>query len=1295
MRYLYTLFFTFTLLIPEGFAQLLDPDFKPAVNGRPTIFASEVQADGKLLIGGNFSIVNNKGIRGIARLDGNTGALDPTFNVVGGIDGIVYALAIQPDGKILAGGSFKNARGIARNGLVRFNADGTVDNSFTVGSGVSICGKLGSVNAIKVQSDGKILIGGLFDSYNGAAFNSIARLNADGTVDAGFDAGTGAMYKGKVGAIFDIEIMSDTIIMAGGIFDDFNGFSHSSITQLDPDGSVDTVEFDLGKLGLAKVFDLDLDRSSGPPPRLVVGGQFRGASGQSYWFSANVPDRCCFVGPAGGFGNIANPDGPVFAIAADTIESGIFRHVIGGGFRNVDGESAVGIANSFTSPDFDGDEGIGGGIVTTISFDRDTSYFVGGNFTFFSGSAVSGLMKIGANTTQIDSTFSATIGARGTVRTLAVQPDGKILVGGNFTSVDGQNYSNIVRLNAEGTLDDTFSPGSGADEAIRAISLQSDGKIVVGGSFTYYNGDSTEFITRLNVDGSEDMTTSPEVGANKPIYAITSQPDDKVLIGGYFTTWDEQPINYFARLNADGSLDNAFNTGSGPNDGVKGIALQADGKAIIIGTFNGYNGTSAGGIARVNTDGTLDNTFAIGNGADGEIQSVAIQSDGKVIIGGNFKNFNGIAAPFLARLNADGSLDNTFDTGTGPNFAVNAVGIDATGRILIGGFFSEYNGELINNMARLNPDGTLDPIFEPGSGPNNFVNTIVPQGDNFLLGGSFTAFNSVIRTGIARIESTSGFARDSTLLVELFENTDGQNWVDNTNWTSGNVSGWTGVTLTDNRVSAIRLIENGLDGPLPESLASLSNLDTIDLSNNELTSLPDMTSLEFLNVVDVRENKLEFADIVPNLSIPGFVFEPQKPFGQPLDTAIDVGLHFRVSLDPRGDNNIYQWELNTDSIPDADTTFVDIDSIRFENMGNYVMKVANTGIDGVTLESENQRVLAQADIIGMVLNPDGGPRSSAEAILLDVQADVQDIQFDTAAIAQVVNGDMTFEDAILGDYTIGVLPLTAQADIDTTLFSTYWGDGIFWETAATLAHRKDTLGADVRLVSVPDTSVLDGEGLITGFFEFDDGLPPEDTVGGNRIERRRRVGRARVTISRARSRARLLQEGYVVVAVTFTDENGEFEFPDLPDDVYRINIQLPGFPMDSALFDVEVDSENFSGETNVEAFANPETGKIEVTAVQVTGIFERKFKSIKIFPIPATTTITIEPGELRHKHFRLTLTNLSGQIVWTGDSGELFNKGPDIRIDVGNLENGIYILNLFEGFSSKNSIRASRIIIQK
>ena len=350
----------------------------------------------------------------------------------------------------------------------------------------------------------------------------------------------------------------------------------------------------------------------------------------------------------------------------------------------------------------------------------------------------------------------------------------KIIAGGSFTNYNNISRNHIAGLDTNGTLDTSFDPVDGTNDIIYSMVLQSDGKILIGGAFTSYNGTALGGIARLNIDGSLDTFFDPGSGTNGHVYSIALQGDGKILIGGEFSSYNGTGRNRIARLNTDGSLDTSFDPGGGASRFVEVIALQSDGKILIGGGFNYYNGTLRNRIARLNADGSLDTSLAPGYGPNYPVDSIAIQSDGKILISGEFSSYNHITRYCVARINGDGSLDTSFNSASGADENIYAMLLQSDGKILIGGAFTSYKGITRNGIARLNSDASLDTSFDPGSGANSDINSMALQSDGkILVGGAFTSYNGTTQNHIARIDSdgslnnsyTGGF--DSAVLAIL------------------------------------------------------------------------------------------------------------------------------------------------------------------------------------------------------------------------------------------------------------------------------------------------------------------------------------------------------------------------------------------------------------------------------------------------------------------------------------------------------------------------------------------------
>ena len=237
---------------------------------------------------------------------------------------------------------------------------------------------------------------------------------------------------------------------------------------------------------------------------------------------------------------------------------------------------------------------------------------------------------------QLDPTFVPAPGTNDAVNVVIPQPDGKVIAAGRFTFANNVARNRIARFNFNGSLDTSFDPGTGADGEITAAVLQPDGRIVVAGRFTSFNGFTHNRVCRLNANGSVDQTFGLGNGINNAALALALQSDGRIIVGGQFSQVDLTQRFNLARLNTNGSVDLSFDPGNGPNGDVNAIVIQPDGRIIIGGTFIGYNGFARGGIARVLGNGALDPSFDSGVGTGGDVFALALQHNGQIVLGGRF-----------------------------------------------------------------------------------------------------------------------------------------------------------------------------------------------------------------------------------------------------------------------------------------------------------------------------------------------------------------------------------------------------------------------------------------------------------------------------------------------------------------------------------------------------------------------------------------------------------------------------------------------------------------------------------
>ncbi|MGV8122584.1 MAG: carboxypeptidase regulatory-like domain-containing protein [Candidatus Xenobiia bacterium LiM19] len=593
--------------------------------------------------------------------------------------------------------------------------------------------------------------GGDLGTYNEPM--CLKQLNSDGTPDATFNpGGTGANN-----TVTDITLQGDGKILIGGIFTSYNGTACNYFTRLNSDGTIDNT-FNPGGSGPNGVISNITLQGDG---KILIGGAFWSYNGTVCGGNITRLNNDGTLDTT--FNSGAGANGPVESIAVQ----GDGKIIIAGNFTSFNGTSCGYITRLESNGTIDvtfNPLGLAGAnnVIQRVVLQGNGKILVSGSFTSFNGTACGYITRLESNGI-LDATFNpGGAGANHLVVSVSLQGDGKIVICGLFTSYNDTACSQgVIRLESDGTLDPTFNNGgSGVDFVIENTIVQTDGKIIVGGAFNSYNGTAcSRDMIRLKSDGTIDAAFNPGgVGASNNVESIAIQADGKIIIGGGFTSYNGSIS--FTKLSNDGTLDSAFNPGgTGANNTVEDITLQSNGKILIGGWFTSYNGTACSqAITRLNSDGTIDAAFNPGGaGANGPVDSIAIQGDGKILIGGWFTSYNGTACSYdIIRLNNDGTPDVTFNPGgAGANNAVWNVAVQSDGKILICGWLTSYNGTACSYISRLNNDGTLDATFNPGgAGANNLVESVSVQGDGkILICGLFTSYNGTACSYITRLNS--------------------------------------------------------------------------------------------------------------------------------------------------------------------------------------------------------------------------------------------------------------------------------------------------------------------------------------------------------------------------------------------------------------------------------------------------------------------------------------------------------------------------------------------------------------
>lgn len=551
----------------------------------------------------------------------------------------------------------------------------------------------GNVYSTTIQKDNKIIIGGEFTKYNGVNVNNIARLNANGSNDILFNIGNG--FNGVVRCI---QIQNDGKIVVGGNFSEFNGTLVNKIARLNIDGTLDT-NFIIGNGFNNDVYTIKIQ----PDGKILVGGNFTSFDGTSKKYIIRL--------------NSNGTSDNTFNYSSD------YSYQIDGPVHSIDLQS-------------------------------DNKIILVGQFNCFNRKNIARLNTSGA----IDTNFLSVgtdLNYSSLIKTVKIQADDKILIGGTFSKINGVDRNYFARLNPNGSYDNSLNYIY-FNNHVETISTQLDGKIMVGGSFS-------NRIFKLDINGIIDNTfaLSPEFSGQTPVYSLSIQSDEKIIVGGMFSG---NRLNKIARINSNGTLDSNFNPFPGFNGTVKSITNQSDGKIIVGGNFSIFNGVERKCIARLNHDGSLDESFnpsikfnQITSTTFPIVNTIAVQSDGKIIIGGQFVSNNDIPIKFISRLNQDGSIDTNFNTGDIFNSTINTISIQSDGKIIVGG---EFYTQFAKKITRLNYDGSKDINFNPPIyGSLGVFATVIQEDGKILVGGW-------IQNGINRLNPNGSI--DSTFIIPQY-----------------------------------------------------------------------------------------------------------------------------------------------------------------------------------------------------------------------------------------------------------------------------------------------------------------------------------------------------------------------------------------------------------------------------------------------------------------------------------------------------------------------------------------------
>ncbi|WP_165917393.1 delta-60 repeat domain-containing protein [Flaviaesturariibacter aridisoli] len=659
---------------------LLDSSFVPAIEASVATNDAVLLPDGKVVVGGHFTIGGVT--RYITRLLPD-GSPDASFATGTGFNARATRLLAQPDGKVVVSGEFTSFNGTARRYLARLNGDGTLDTGFNRGAGPD-----GVISTFALQADGKIIVGGSFNNFDNVPRKNIARINADGSLDASFDPGTGANA-----GIASLKLLPDGRVLAVGYFTAINGVTAKYLARLSSTGVPDP-SFNTG----SGPNDYPADVAVQSDGKLVVVGNFHTWSGSTANCIVRLDANATSVDASFDAGTGIRAYGHCVLLRPDG------RIVVSGSFNDVARRSRNHLVQFLSNGSIDLAFNPSTGAdntVAAVALASNGDLAIAGDFFGYNGHYRGGVARLHGDG-SIDTNFTATIGfdrfaVNRVVHAMAFLPDGKLLAVGEFNRYSNWPVNYIVRILPSGAIDQTFDAGYGAYH-MYGMALQPDGRIVVVGDFSYFSGVARRSVARLNADGSLDATFATTPNWTAPMKAVALQPDGKIVTAlWYLQTQNERPLRRFL---SNGSLDPSFVVPAGSNDAINSIGLQADGKIVVAGNFTTLGGVTRNRITRLNNDGSVDAAFNPGTGANAAIERLLVLADDRLLIMGRFTQYNGAACNNIARLNRDGSLDNSFQ-GSGSNGIVWDALQKPNGQLLVAGAFTAYNGVGRNRISVL------------------------------------------------------------------------------------------------------------------------------------------------------------------------------------------------------------------------------------------------------------------------------------------------------------------------------------------------------------------------------------------------------------------------------------------------------------------------------------------------------------------------------------------------------------------------------------------------------------------
>jgi uncharacterized delta-60 repeat protein/uncharacterized repeat protein (TIGR01451 family) len=738
--YFFSLFTLFSLSAQEGF---VDMSFNPLDLGlghpRGTVGITKTmvqQSDGKILVGGGFTYYNKNKVNNLFRINSN-GTLDSTFLNELAANDHVLVIAVQDNGKILLGGEFTEYDGVSKNRLVRLNDDGSIDENFQIGSGFNEGLSYGEICSIVIQSDGKILVGGSFENFNGLDNYGLVRLEQSGKIDTTFNFNDENEVSSNY--IYGLALSENDEIFIG---------ARNGVFKLTMDGRIDN-SFNV-ELNDEDVHSILIQDDGG----VIIGGEFTEVNSSPLEYLVKLNSDGTIDSSFQANGKVNNE---VFVIS----KSSDNKILVGGRFSSFNGKSCYSLIRLNANGEKDASLNLGEGLlflaengkVLSLITDSEENIYVGGSFTKFNGENRLDIVKIN-NVGEAYESFNEvkrTGFTKGSPSNIEIDQDNNILLSGSFNNYNGIEVNKVVRIDENGIIDTTFNSEININATVQFLKVLPNGKKFIVFQSSYLNEHKGENrLLMLESDGKLDTTFRGIIDLHTNQTAILSvavQNDGKIILTGVISEYDGVPVNNIVRINSDGSIDNSFKASLSlsTNEKITRVQVQDDSKIIVSGYFNDINSLNHSSIVRLLPDGSIDETFILDSRFKNSWNPCFQTKENSIYI------FDDLS---IVKLNSDGKIDSSFQEFKFKYNGVDVIEIQDDGKLLLLGRFVT-NTLNIGRFCRLNANGTLDSNFYTPANTNlgwSYDVKALNNGGIIIVGG-FQQYDDVGRNGIVKLLS--------------------------------------------------------------------------------------------------------------------------------------------------------------------------------------------------------------------------------------------------------------------------------------------------------------------------------------------------------------------------------------------------------------------------------------------------------------------------------------------------------------------------------------------------------------